>query len=75
LIDQDTKITTDVPQLKIEEKVFSISEILRGEAIKSQKFLKLKAKVISIKEPYQVGLFPNNKLRQSVSLADSRGHI
>ena len=40
LIDQDMKIT-DVPHLKIEENVYSISEILRGEATKRQKFLKL----------------------------------
>ena len=28
-----------------------------------------------MEEPYQVGLFPNNKLRRSVSLAGSTGHI
>lgn len=74
LIDHDTKITSgsDVTQLKIEEKVFNIA--LRGEA-KNQKFFKLKAKVMSIYEAHQVGLYPNNKLRRSISLADSTGHI
>ncbi len=31
--------------------------------------------MITIEEPYHVGVFPNNKLRQGVSLADSTGHI
>lgn len=42
LLDQDTKVSSVVSQIKVQDQSFSVSEILRG-GTKNNQFIKLKA--------------------------------
>ena len=74
LIDEFTKVEKAEIQLKVRDFSFTISQILRGEAERGR-FIKLKAKVVRIEDPVTVGIYPDNKKKREILLADSTGHI
>ena len=74
LIDEFTKVEKAEIQLKVSDFSFTISQILRGEAERGR-FIKLKAKVVRIEDPVTVGIYPDNKKKREILLADSTGHI
>ena len=58
----------------LQDQSFTISQILRNET-KNVRFIKLKAKVMTIDDAHIVGTYPDNKCKRNINLADPTGHI
>ena len=74
LLDDETKNTLAANQVALENKMHTISQILRGETA-NERFLNLKAKAVLVGEPRVVGTFPDNKKKRTVLLADETGQM
>ncbi len=74
LIDNETHMSMSASQFALEDQSFTISQILRNET-KNVRFIKLKAKVMTIDDAHIVGTYSDNKCKRIINLADPTGHI
>ena len=74
LLDHETKISLSATQVAMQHTAHTIAQILRGETT-SERFLNVKAKVVCVEEARLVGSFPDQKMKRTVSLADTTGQI
>ena len=74
LIDNETRVSMSTSQFALEDQSFTISQILTNET-KNVRFIKLKAKVMTIDDVHIVGTYPDNKSKRNINLADPTGHI
>ena len=74
LIDNETNVSASHSQLTLEEKSFTISQILEKQC-DNVRFIKLQAKVMKIEELNVVGTYPDNKAKRNIHLADETGRM